>query len=143
LWDFRLLDQYYWSDQNLDEITPYDAIQMGTVAAFTFQDEFFAGTLRGINFHNVQVEYAPTRGRAGFRLALGAFRMFGDNLPEPQASRPLRGYWEIQAAYATALGPLRAGLCGLDGERPMAFLRFGADIGLEQGSGPQEGGSSP
>jgi hypothetical protein len=133
LGDFRLLHQFYWSDQVFDDEPFYDVHQLGQVDAFTFQDEYFSLGLRAPIFQNVQGEYAPVNGRMGLSLKAGAYRFYGPKLADFRAdTRYQRAYWEIQAAYATPLGPLRAGLGGLDGEKPIVFLRLGADLDLEE-----------
>lgn len=138
--DFRLLHQYYWSDQGLESFASdpgkiYDSFQLGSIAAFSFQDEFFSMALRSPLFQNAQLEYCPTFGKAGLRLVAGGFQLYGPKLKGDRTGRDTRAYWEAQAAYATPVGPLRAGLAGLAGERPIFFLRLGADLDLEE-SGP-------
>jgi hypothetical protein len=130
--DLRFLHQYYWSDQRLDDFGLYDGLQMGRIAAFTFQDEYFSMALRAPGFQNAQVEYSPVFGKAGLRLLLGGYQLYGPKLSQERADHATRAYWEIQAAYATPAGPLRAGVGGMDGEKPVLFLRFGADLGLEE-----------
>jgi hypothetical protein len=137
--DFRLLHQFYWSDQGLRHFpsgpdSVYDAFQMGRISALSFQDEFFSMRLRGPFFQNAHLEYAPMFGKIGLRLLAGAFQFFGPKVFPERSDRPVRGYWEVQGAYATPVGPLRGGIGGLEGERPAVFLRFGADLSLAEGA---------
>ena len=136
--DFRLVDQYYWSDQGNEDLTVLDLIRSGRIDAFSFQDEYFFSDLRSAGFQNVRAEYCPTWGRAGLRLAAGAWRNYGTALYAHQlvyndafgVRLPGRGYWEAQAGYATPLGAFRVGLGGLSGEPPFYFVRLGSSLGL-------------
>lgn len=134
--DFRFLGQYYWSDQDVEDAGLYEIMEAGEVSAWSFQDEFFLGALRGAHFQNAQAEYAPTFGRAGLRLLAGGFRFHGRALQEDFEDDFTRAYWEAQVSWSTAAGPLRAGLAGLQGEPPFYFIRFGADLDLDR-DGPE------
>jgi hypothetical protein len=138
LGDFRLVDQYFWSDQDTRDLTIFDLMQTGRISAFTFQDEYFLSYLRSANFQDARIEYRPTFGKAGLRLTAGAWRNYGSTLFEKQAERhdlfgmasPGRAHWEAQAGYATPLGALRVGMGGLDGETPFYYVRLGASLEL-------------
>ena len=131
LGDFRLSDQYFWSDQDTQESTLFDLMETGRIDVFSFQDEYFLGTLRSTNFQDVKVEYCPVFGKAGLRLSVGGYRQYGQNaFFQDQVSKPLRGHWEIQAGYATPVGVLRAGMGSLVDGPPVFFLKLGADLGL-------------
>lgn len=134
--DFRFLDQYYWSDKDRASAGLFDFMEAGEAAAFSFQDEYFLAGLRSAHFQNVQAEYAPVFGKAGMRLLAGGFRMYGSPLAEGFGRDFTRIYWEAQASYATAAGPLRAGMAGMEGEAPVYFVRFGADLDLDP-DGPE------
>jgi hypothetical protein len=137
LGDFRFLDQYYWSNQDRRDAGLFEFVEAGEVAAWSFQDEFFLAGLRSAHFQNVQGEYAPAFGRAGIRLMAGGFRHYGRHLVEGYAEDFTRLYWEAQVSCATPVGPIRAGLGGLEGESPTYFLRIGADLDLER-DGPED-----
>lgn len=137
LGDFRLLDQYYWSNQDPRDAGLFEFIEAGEVAAWSFQDEYFLAGLRSPHFQNVQAEYAPAFGRAGLRLMAGGFRLYGRSLTEGSADDFTRLYWEAQVSYATPAGPIRAGLGGMEGDAPTYFIRFGADLDLDR-EGPED-----
>ncbi len=131
LGNFRFSDQYYWSNQKLDGATIFDMLESGRIDAFTFQDEYFLGSLRTPNFQDVKLEYCPVFGQAGIRLILGGYRQYGSASFFPdQIRRPIRFHWETQAGYATPLGYLRAGMGARVGELPFYYLKLGADLGL-------------
>lgn len=134
--DFRFLDQYYWSNQDVAEAGLFDFIEAGEVAAFSFQDDYFMSALRSTHFQNVQAEYAPAFGRFGIRCLAGGFRLYGQALADGLNRDFTRIYWETQGSYATPLGPLRAGLAGVQGELPTYFIRLGADLDLDP-DGPE------
>jgi hypothetical protein len=141
--DFRLIDQYYWSDQGARDINVFDLIRSGRIDAFSFQEEYFSAYLRSANFQDVRLEYCPTWGRAGLRLMAGAWRHYGNTFFAEQSVRrdiggwrlPGRAHWEAQAGYATPLGSLRVGMGGLDGETPFYYVRLGSDLELGFGEG--------
>jgi hypothetical protein len=135
--DFRLLDQYYWSNQDRTDAGLFELMEAGEVSAWSYQDEFFLAGLRSPHFQNVQAEYSPAFGRAGIRLMAGGFRLYGRPLTEGYPEDFTRLYWEAQASYATPAGPLRAGLGCLEGDAPTYFIRFGADLDLER-DGPED-----
>lgn len=134
--DFRFLDQYYWSNQDVAEAGLFDFMEAGEVAAFSFQDDYFMAALRSTHFQNVQAEYAPTFGKFGIRCMTGGFRLYGRALTDGLGLDFTRIYWETQGSYSTPLGPLRAGLAGVQGELPTYFIRFGADLDLDP-DGPE------
>lgn len=128
--DLRFLDQYYWSNPDGGDDL-FDFMEAGAVRAFSFQDEYFLSALRGTHFQNVQAEYSPTMGRFGLRLAAGGFRHYGEALLDGLGDDYTRVYWEAQASCATPIGPFRIGMAGLQGERPIYFVRLGADLDLD------------
>jgi hypothetical protein len=128
--DLRFLDQYYWSNPDGGNDL-FDFMESGEVRAFSFQDEYFLSALRGVHFQNVQAEYSPTFGRFGLRLMAGGFRHYGEALLEGLGDDFTRVYWETQASCATPLGPFRVGMAGVQGERPIYFVRLGADLDLD------------
>jgi hypothetical protein len=128
--DLRFFDQYYWSNPDGGGDL-FDFLEAGAVQAFSFQDEFFLSALRGVHFQNVQAEYSPSAGRFGMRLMAGGFRLYGNALLDGLGDDFTRTYWEAQASYATPVGPFRAGLAGVQGEKPIFFVRLGADLDLE------------
>jgi hypothetical protein len=142
--DFRIVDQFYWSDQEVLETqdfdlyqgpAAYDLLQAGKIDAFDFQDDYFFRFLRSTGFHNVRLEFAPAWGRGGMKLAAGAWSNAGNAFfPEQSRLRPLlgqriagRAYWEVQAGYLTPFGSLRLGAGGLSGETPFYYFRIGSD----------------
>ncbi len=143
LGDFRLMDQYFWSDQANQDLTAFDVIRAGRIEALSFQDEYFFRDLRSSGFRNARAEYCPTWGRGGLMLAAGAWRNYGPTLFESQLEEhdifgtklPGHAYWEAQAGYATPLGSLRMGMGGLSGEAPFYFVRMGSSLGLGFGEG--------
>lgn len=138
LGDFRITDQYFWSDQAHEASTLYDLYEAGEIQAFTFQDEYFLSYLRSPEFQDVKIEYAPSFGKAGIRLIAGAYRNYGRVLFPGQAEYlsydhrdiPYHAHWEAQAGYATPLGNLRVGLAGLDDGKPFYFIRLGSGFEL-------------
>ncbi|HKP97618.1 MAG TPA: hypothetical protein VJ385_17880 [Fibrobacteria bacterium] len=136
--DFRLSDQYFWSDQRNQASTIFDLIEAGTIDAFTFQEEYFLRYLRSTNFQDVKIEYSPVFGRAGLRLTAGAYRNYGGALFPQQTEYltydhwdfPVRFHWEAQAGCVTPLGTLRAGMGGLEDRKPFYFLRLGTGFEL-------------
>ncbi|MDB5049789.1 MAG: patatin-like phospholipase family protein [Fibrobacteres bacterium] len=138
LGDFRLSDQYFWSDQETRDFGLYDMIEAGRIDAFTFQDEYFFTFLRSRSFRDVKLEYGPTFGKAGLRLIAGAYRNYGGTFFPEQAELgsfggqeiPFRFHWEVQAGYVTPLGTLRAGLGSVEDDAPIYFLRLGSGFEL-------------
>ncbi len=137
LGDFRFTDQYFWSDQSNQELSDFDYLEAGIMDVFTFQDEYFLRSLRGVNFQSAKFEYCPTFGKAGLRLIVGAYGDYGPALfttgREPRLwgmASPMQGFWEAQAGYATPLGALRAGVAAIEGASPFYFLRLGANLDL-------------
>jgi len=128
--DFRLTDRHFWSNQEGEDLTEYDLFETGRIEVFTFQDEYFLFPLHSANFHSLKAEYAPVFGKAGFRLIAGGFRHLHPILFTRQAEIRTRYHWEAQAGFATPLGVLRAGAGGLDGEKPVFYLRIGAGLRL-------------
>lgn len=142
--DFRVIDHYYWSDQ---EVLPagdadfssgsaaYDLLQAGKIDAFDFQDDYFFRFLRSAHFQDVRLEFAPVWGRGGMKVSAGAWSNYGPAFfPEQGRLRPLfgqriagRGFWELQAGYLTPFGSVRIGAGGLDGESPFYYFRIGSD----------------
>jgi hypothetical protein len=135
--DFRVLDQYYWSDQEIMDPGIFDYMEAGEILAYSFQDEFFYGSLRARRFHNAQAEFAPAIGKAGVRLLAGAFQVEGRSLNPFLGLDFSRTYWEAQVCYATPVGPFRAGLAGLEDDSPIYFIRIGADLDLDR-DGPED-----
>lgn len=142
--DFRIINQYYWSDQEVVEKqelelyeggAAYDLLQAGRIDAFDFQDDYFFRYLRSPRFQNFRLEYAPGWGQAGMKLTAGAWSNSGPAFfPEQSRRRPLfgqriagRGYWEFQGGYLTPFGSLRIGAGGLSGETPFYYIRIGSD----------------
>lgn len=141
--DFRLIDQFYWSDQPVEGdglplsegAGTFDLMQAGKIGAFSFQDDYFLAFLRSPRFQDVRLEYAPTWGRGGLKVSAGAWTHYGETFFQEQSeTRSLfgtrfrgRAHWEAQAGYATPFGSLRIGLGGLDGERPFYYFRIGSD----------------
>jgi hypothetical protein len=131
LGDFSISDQYYWSNQEIDGATFFDMLESGRIDAFTFQDEYFLGSLRSPNFQDIKLEYCPVLGKAGLRLVLGGYRQYGPaTFFADQLDERIRFHWETQAGYATPLGYLRAGMGGRDNESPFYYLKLGADLSL-------------
>lgn len=129
--DFHLSDQFYWSNQDTRDFELYDLIESGRVDVFSFQDEYFLGTFRSTNFQDVKLEYSPSFGKTGVQLVVGAFRQYGPESFYPdQLINPLRTHWEAVLGVSTPLGPLRAGLGGLDGDKPLYFIKIGTDLSL-------------
>jgi hypothetical protein len=136
--DFRLTDQYFWSDQEDEPSSIYDIVEAGTIDAFTFQDEFFLRYLRSTDFQDVKLEYCPTFGKAGIRLIGGAFRTYRaipfqgrDDYREIYGRKlPVRIHWEIQGGYATPLGTFRVGMGGLEDRQPFYYFRLGSGFNL-------------
>jgi hypothetical protein len=142
--DFRVVDHYYWSDQevlaaqNSDFYqygAAYDLLQAGKIDAFNFQDDYFFRFLRSAHFQDVRLEFAPVWGRGGMKMSAGAWNNYGPGFfPEQTRLRPLlgqriagRAFWEVQAGYLTPFGSLRIGAGGLDGETPFYYIRIGSD----------------
>jgi hypothetical protein len=142
--DFRAVDHYYWSDQEVlpagtsdfyDGAAAYDLLQAGRIDAFDFQDDYFFRFLRSAHFQDVRLEYAPVWGRGGMKLSAGAWNNYGPAFfPEQSRLRPLlgqkiagRAFWEVQAGYLTPFGSVRIGAGGLDGETPFYYFRIGSD----------------
>ena len=146
--DFRLLHQFYWSDQDVAATAvndlstgpaAFELMQAGRIDAFSFQDDYFLRYLRSARFQDARLEYAPVWGHGGLKLSAGAWRNYGPVFFPEQLQRrsllgisfPGRAHWEAQAGYATPLGSLRVGLGGLDGEAPFYYIRIGSDARLE------------
>lgn len=136
--DFRISDQYFWSNQSNEELAVFDLMEAGEIRVFTFQDEYLFSHFRSTHFQNAKVEYCPTFGKAGLRLIAGGYQDYGpalyEELAPPQhflGTDPLFiPYWEAQAGYVTPLGTLRAGMGAVDGQSPFFYLRIGAGLGL-------------
>jgi hypothetical protein len=143
---FRVVDHYYWSNQEVLESEDFDfyqgaaaygLLQAGRIDAFDFQDDYFFRFLRSAQFQDVRLEFAPVWGQGGMKLSAGAWNNYGPAFfPEQSRLRPLlgqrvagRAFWEVQAGYLTPFGSLRIGAGGLDGETPFYFLRIGSDAG--------------
>ncbi len=137
LGDFRIYDQYYWSDKDVEDLVLFDYMESGEISAYSFQDEFFYSSLRAPHFQNVQAEYAPTLGKFGLRLLAGGFQTYGRSLNPFLGVDFSRWYWEAQVSYATPVGPLRAGLAGLEDDSAIYFIRIGADLDLDR-DGPED-----
>jgi hypothetical protein len=142
--DFRIVDHYYWSDQEVVGIedidlyqgpAAYDLLQAGRIGAFDFQDDYFFRFLRSAHFQDVRLEFAPAWGRGGMKLSAGAWGNYGATFfPEQSRLHSLfgqriagRAYWEAQGGYLTPIGSLRIGAGGLYGESPFYYIRIGSD----------------
>jgi hypothetical protein len=137
--DFRITDQYYWSDQDRELFNLYDLMETGAIDAFTFQDEYFLSFLRSINFQDVRLEYCPSFGKWGLWLIAGGYHNYGPILYAHQSdyktingiTLPFRAHWEAQVGYATPIGALRVGMAGLEDDSPFFYMSLGC--GLELG----------
>ncbi|MEO6096007.1 MAG: hypothetical protein ABIW76_10060 [Fibrobacteria bacterium] len=139
--NFRFSDQFFWSDQSNQDLSVFDVMEAGRMEVFTFQDEYFMAYLRSANFQDAKIEYAPTFGKAGIRIIVGAYRNYAPALFEAQAQPhlfeaneiPFTPHWEAQVGYTTPLGVLRVGAGAIDGSHAFYYLKLGAglDLGFE------------
>jgi hypothetical protein len=136
--DFRFSDQYFWSDQSNQDLAVFDVMEAGKIEVFTFQDEYFLAYLRSANFQDAKIEYAPTFGKAGLRVIVGAYRNYAPTLFAAQAEPhryetreiPFTPHWEAQVGYTTPLGVLRVGAGAIDGSQAFYYVRLGAGLDL-------------
>jgi|GEM_PF-5935858 len=120
-----------WSNYPKHQVDLYDYYTGPEVTALSFSPLYFFLAGKGLRFLNLQGELTPRLGDLQGRLALGWIKHYGETIM-PRQTGSGQGYWEVDVAYPTPLGPIRFGIGALDRFDPLYVLQIGVNGDLLQ-----------